>query len=136
MHADRCRIKVSRPRPPARRNVPFTFVYARQRPPYIGAALCEAWTEVSEAIASVTTLRRKGHEEAEYPWRLQKHHVVVYTNQDAKLKGNTLFLPNNPGAANDYLMQILAGLRGHTTSNITPTATPRPTSTPPPLVPA
>jgi len=39
----------------ARRNVPFTFVYARQRPPYIGAALCEAWTEVSEAIASVTS---------------------------------------------------------------------------------
>src|ERR1700760_2623652 len=29
---------------------------------------------------------------------------------------NTLFLPNNPGAANDFLMQILAGLRGHTTN--------------------
>src|SRR6201993_1964857 len=26
---------------------------------------------------------------------------------------NTLFLPNNPGAANDFLMQILAGLRGN-----------------------
>ena len=25
---------------------------------------------------------------------------------------NTIFLPNNPGAANDFLMQILAGLRG------------------------
>ncbi len=25
---------------------------------------------------------------------------------------NTLFLPNNPGAANDFMMQILAGLRG------------------------
>ena len=25
---------------------------------------------------------------------------------------NTLFLPNNPGAANDYMVQILAGLRG------------------------
>jgi hypothetical protein len=30
-------------------------VYAHQRPPYLGAALCEAWTEVSEAIASVTS---------------------------------------------------------------------------------
>ena len=27
---------------------------------------------------------------------------------------NTLFLPNNPGAANDFLQQILAGLRGGT----------------------
>jgi regulator of protease activity HflC (stomatin/prohibitin superfamily) len=25
---------------------------------------------------------------------------------------NTIFLPNNPGAANDFMMQILAGLRG------------------------
>ena len=25
---------------------------------------------------------------------------------------NTLFLPNNPGAANDFLTQILGGLRG------------------------
>src|SRR5882757_10009977 len=28
---------------------------------------------------------------------------------------NTLFLPNNPGAANDFMMQILAGLRGNST---------------------
>lgn len=36
---------------------------------------------------------------------------------------NTLFLPSNPGAANDYLTQILAGLRGHaTTSNGVPRA--------------
>jgi regulator of protease activity HflC (stomatin/prohibitin superfamily) len=27
---------------------------------------------------------------------------------------NTIFLPNNPGAANDFMMQILAGLRGST----------------------
>jgi regulator of protease activity HflC (stomatin/prohibitin superfamily) len=41
---------------------------------------------------------------------------------------NTLFLPNNPGAANDFLIQILAGLRGNKT-NPTPFA-------PPPLPPS
>ncbi|MBS1799868.1 MAG: SPFH domain-containing protein [Acidobacteria bacterium] len=30
----------------------------------------------------------------------------------ARAGSNTLFLPSNPGAANDYLTQILAGLRG------------------------
>jgi regulator of protease activity HflC (stomatin/prohibitin superfamily) len=35
---------------------------------------------------------------------------------------NTIFLPNNPGAANDFMMQILAGLRGSmgTTSSNSP----------------
>jgi regulator of protease activity HflC (stomatin/prohibitin superfamily) len=37
---------------------------------------------------------------------------------------NTLFLPNNPGAANDFMMQILAGLRGSS-------GTPRPIQPPP-----
>jgi hypothetical protein len=37
---------------------------------------------------------------------------------------NTLFLPNNPGAANDFLIQILAGLRGNNNS-------PRPVQPPP-----
>jgi regulator of protease activity HflC (stomatin/prohibitin superfamily) len=41
---------------------------------------------------------------------------------------NTLFLPNNPGAANDFLIQILAGLRGNKASN-TPSLSPPP---PPP----
>jgi regulator of protease activity HflC (stomatin/prohibitin superfamily) len=33
-----------------------------------------------------------------------------------KAGGSTIFLPNNPGAANDFMMQILAGLRGGITS--------------------
>ena len=33
---------------------------------------------------------------------------------------NTLFLPSNPGAANDFLTQILAGLRGHNASVAVP----------------
>ncbi|MCU1319178.1 MAG: band 7 protein, partial [Edaphobacter sp.] len=31
---------------------------------------------------------------------------------------HTLFLPNNPGAANDFLTQILAGLRGNPTGDV------------------
>ena len=38
---------------------------------------------------------------------------------------NTLFLPSNPGAAHDFLTQILAGLRGGTTTAI-PTRVPIP----------
>jgi regulator of protease activity HflC (stomatin/prohibitin superfamily) len=42
----------------------------------------------------------------------------------------TLFLPNNPGAANDFMQQILAGLRGAMASSDTlkdpPRITPRP----------
>jgi len=45
-----------------------------------------------------------------------------------KAGGSTIFLPNNPGAANDFMMQILAGLRGGMTSPNP--AAPRP-ATPP-----
>ena len=45
-----------------------------------------------------------------------------------KSGSSTIFLPNNPGAANDFMTQILAGLKGSMMGNIT---TPRPI--PPPL---
>ena len=54
---------------------------------------------------------------------------------------NTLFLPNNPGAANDFMQQILAGLRGAMASSETVTSPPRftprphPANQPPPAVP-
>ena len=44
---------------------------------------------------------------------------------------NTLFLPNNPGAANDFLQQILAGLRGGThraTLGVQPASSPEGTA--------
>src|SRR5271170_3762696 len=52
------------------------------------------------------------------------------TLRDIGTKGSssTIFLPNNPGAANDFLIQILAGLRGNKASN-TPSLSPLP---PPP----
>src|SRR5205823_1241026 len=39
---------------------------------------------------------------------------------------NTLFLPSNPGSANDFLTQILAGLRGNPASTAISPTTPRP----------
>ncbi len=52
---------------------------------------------------------------------------------------NTLFLPNNPGASNDFQTQILAGLRGGQPPAPGPDAAravlpPRPENPPPPPV--
>jgi regulator of protease activity HflC (stomatin/prohibitin superfamily) len=55
------------------------------------------------------------------------------TLKDIGTKGgtNTIFLPNNPGAANDFMMQILAGLRGNMGSTANSPAIPRPIQAPP-----
>jgi regulator of protease activity HflC (stomatin/prohibitin superfamily) len=47
------------------------------------------------------------------------------TLKDIGTKGgtSTIFLPNNPGAANDFMMQILAGLRGSIGATTNPPAT-------------
>ena len=54
------------------------------------------------------------------------------TLRDIGTKGgtSTIFLPNNPGAANDFQTQILAGLKAGGLGNITTPLTPR--SIPPP----
>src|SRR5277367_872532 len=56
------------------------------------------------------------------------------TLRDIGTKGtsSTIFLPNNPGAANDFLTQILAGLRGNMGNATNAPIPPRPI--PPPLV--
>jgi regulator of protease activity HflC (stomatin/prohibitin superfamily) len=53
------------------------------------------------------------------------------TLRDIGTKGgsSTIFLPNNPGAANDFQTQILAGLKGSMMGNITNSSLPQP---PPP----
>ena len=55
------------------------------------------------------------------------------TLKDIGTKGgtNTIFLPNNPGAANDFMMQILAGLRGNMGSSTNSPTAPRPIAPPP-----
>jgi regulator of protease activity HflC (stomatin/prohibitin superfamily) len=52
------------------------------------------------------------------------------TLKDIGMRGgtNTLFLPNNPGAANDFLQQILAGLRSQPTHTVSTPPTPTPLS--------
>jgi hypothetical protein len=48
-----------------------------------------------------------------------------------KAGATTIFLPNNPGAANEFLTQILAGLRGNMGNA---TNSPRPIPPPPPAI--
>jgi regulator of protease activity HflC (stomatin/prohibitin superfamily) len=50
------------------------------------------------------------------------------TLKDIGMRGgtNTLFLPNNPGAANEFLQQILAGLRSQPTHSMTVAPPPTP----------
>jgi regulator of protease activity HflC (stomatin/prohibitin superfamily) len=58
------------------------------------------------------------------------------TLRDIGTKGgsSTIFLPNNPGAANDFQTQILAGLKGSMMGNTTSSLLPRPIPPPPPTV--
>jgi putative transposase len=51
-------------------------------------------TEFCEAVWSARQLRKNGHGDASYPWRLPKYHNVTYTNQDARVRAGTLLLPN------------------------------------------
>ena len=50
--------------------------------------------EFCEAVDSCRQLRKNGHAEARYPWRLRRYHDVVYTNQDARIRDGRLVLPH------------------------------------------
>jgi putative transposase len=50
--------------------------------------------EFCEAVNSTRQLRKNGHEEARYPWKKPRYRDVVYTNQDARLRGRHVFLPH------------------------------------------
>jgi putative transposase len=53
--------------------------------------------EFCEAVDSCRQLRRNGHGEMRYPWRLRRYHDVVYTNQDARMRDGRLVLPHGAG---------------------------------------
>jgi hypothetical protein len=50
--------------------------------------------EFCEALDSRRQLRKNGHVEARYPWRLRRYHDVIYTNQDARIRDGYLILPH------------------------------------------
>lgn len=50
--------------------------------------------EFIEAVEATRHLRKNGHEEARYPWKRPRYRDVVYTNQDARIRGKRLVLPN------------------------------------------
>jgi putative transposase len=50
--------------------------------------------EFCEAVDSCRQLRTNGHAETHYPWRLRRYRDVVYTNQDARIRGGHLILPH------------------------------------------
>jgi putative transposase len=50
--------------------------------------------EFCEAVNSTRQLRKRGHDEARYPWKKPRYRDVIYTNQDARLRQGLLFLPH------------------------------------------
>jgi putative transposase len=50
--------------------------------------------EFCEAVDSCRQLRKNGHGDASYPWKLRRYHDVVYTNQDARIRDGRLVLPH------------------------------------------
>jgi putative transposase len=50
--------------------------------------------EFCEAVDSCRQLRKNGHAEASYPWKLRRYRDVVYTNQDARIRAGRLILPH------------------------------------------
>jgi putative transposase len=60
----------------------------------VGAVRQQIIGEFCEAIDSCRTLRRNGHAEARYPWRLRRYRDVIYANQDARIRDGKLMLPH------------------------------------------
>ncbi len=55
---------------------------------------------------SCRQLRKHGQTEARYPWRRPRYHDVMYTNQDARIRGGRLVLPN--GASGTLRIRLSA----------------------------
>lgn len=69
--------------------------WARGRYPGLSAQTTQQLIgEFCEAVQSARQLRKNGQDTARYPWRMPRYRDVVYTNQDARIRGNRLILPN------------------------------------------
>jgi putative transposase len=69
--------------------------WAKGRYPGISAQSAQQLIgEFNEAVDSCRQLRKNGQAEARYPWRKSRFHDLVYTNQDARIRGGHLLLPH------------------------------------------
>jgi putative transposase len=69
--------------------------WARGRYPGLSAQSTQQLIgEFCEAVESCRQLRKNGWTDARYPWRRPRYHDVVYTNQDARVRGERLILPH------------------------------------------
>lgn len=69
--------------------------WAKRRYPGLSAqSVQQIIGEFCEAVNSARQLRKNGQSEARYPWRKPKYRDVVYTNQDARIRGGRLILPH------------------------------------------
>src|SRR5712691_4075812 len=50
--------------------------------------------EFVEAVEETRQLRKHGHSEARYPWKISRYRDIPYTNQAARLGETTIKLPN------------------------------------------
>ena len=70
-------------------------VWAKTRYPNLHSqTIQQVIEEFLEAVRSVSSLRKKGHPEARYPWRKERYRDVPYTNQGARVRNGYLLLPN------------------------------------------
>ncbi len=69
--------------------------WAKRRYPGLSAqSVQQIIGEFIEAVDATRQLRKNGHDEARYPWKRPRYRDVVYTNQDARITGARLVLPN------------------------------------------
>ncbi|MBA3533397.1 MAG: transposase, partial [Ardenticatenales bacterium] len=69
--------------------------WAKGRYPHLHSqSIQQIIAEFCEAVNAITQLRKKGHAEARYPWRLHRYRDVIYTNQGARLRDGYLILPH------------------------------------------
>ena len=74
--------------------------WAKKRYPNLSAQSAQQIIgEFCEAVSSTRQLRKNGHSNASYPWRKSRYRDVTYTNQDARMYGKFLRLPNGKSGA-------------------------------------
>ena len=84
-------------------------VWAKTRYPNLHSqTIQQVIEEFLEAVRSVSSLRKKGHPEARYPWRKERYRDVPYTNQGARVRNGYLLLPN--GKAGTLAVKVPKGV--------------------------